>query len=60
MRKHEFYSTYSDAYEYNGNNEIQRIRKQYGRIVRRDWIVFDSSEDAMQYFNTKCGVSWLL
>ena len=55
MRKHEFYRTFSDAYEYHGNNEILRIRKQYGTIVRKDWIVFDSPKEAMEHFNTKCG-----
>jgi hypothetical protein len=55
MRKHELYSTDRDAYEYYGNNEILRIRKQYGTVVRKDWIVFDSPEKAMEYFNTKCG-----
>ena len=55
MRKHELYSTYTDAYEYHGNNEILRIRKQYGTIVRKDWIVFDSPEEAMEHFNNKCG-----
>ena len=55
MRKHELYSTYSDAYEYDGNNEILRIRKQYGMIVRRDWLIFNSPEEAMEHFKTKCG-----
>jgi len=55
MRKHELYATYSDAYEYYGNNEILRIRKQYGTVVRKDWIVFDSPEKAMKHFDTKCG-----
>jgi hypothetical protein len=55
MRKYELYSTYSDAFEYYGDNEILRIRKQYGMIVRRDWLVFDSPEEAMEHFNDKCG-----
>jgi hypothetical protein len=55
MRKYELYSNYSDAFEYYGNNEILRVRKQYGMIVRRDWLVFNSTEEAMEHFNTKCG-----
>jgi len=55
MRKYELYSAYSDAFEYHGDNEILRIRKQYGTTVRRDWLVFDSPEEAMEHFNTKCG-----
>jgi hypothetical protein len=55
MRKYEIYSTYSDFYEYYGNTEILRIRKQYGTIIRKDWIVFDSPDEAMDYFNSRCG-----
>jgi len=55
MRKYELYNKYSDAFEYYGNNEILRIREQYGIIVRKDWLVFNSPEEAMEYFNTKCG-----
>lgn len=55
MRKYELYSDYSDAFEYHGSNEILRIRKQYGTIVRKDWLVFDSPEKAMEHFNAKCG-----
>ena len=55
MRKHELYSTHNDFFEYYGNTEIMRIRKQNGTIVRRDWLIFDSVEEAMEYFNTECG-----
>ena len=55
MRKYEIYPTYRDLYEYHGSNEIIRIRKQYGKIIRKDWLVFNTPEEAMEYFNTKCG-----
>ena len=55
MRKYEHYRSYSDAFEYYGNTEILRVRKQYGMIVRRDWLVFNSPEEAMKHFKTKCG-----
>jgi len=55
MRKFEFYPAYSDVFEYIGNTEILRIRKQYGTTIRKDWLVFNSQDEAMDYFNTKCG-----
>ncbi len=55
MRKHELHPTYHDFFEYHGNTEIVRIRKQNGSIVRQDCLLFDSVEEAMEHFNTKCG-----
>jgi hypothetical protein len=42
-----------EAYEYHGNTAIERIRRQRGR-VRRDWIFFDSAEEAEAFFNDQC------
>lgn len=56
MKKSEFYSNYQDSFEYHGNTEIERIRKKAGKTIRRDWIVFDSVDEAMECFNTECGV----
>lgn len=55
MRKHELYTTYHDYFEYFGNTEIERIRKQAGKTVRRDWIIFNTVEEALEYFNGRCG-----
>ena len=55
MRKHELYPDYHDFFEYFGNTEIERIRMKSQKTVRRDWIVFDLIEEAMKYFNNKCG-----
>ena len=57
MRKHELYTDYHDHFEYFGNTEIERIRKQGEKTIRHDWIIFDSADDAMEYFNERCGVS---
>ena len=56
MRKYEFYSTYKDVFEYHGNTEILRIRKRDGTIIRKDWLVFNSPHEAMDHFNTRCGI----
>jgi len=55
MRKNELYTDYHDFYEYFGNTEIERIRKQGDKTIRHDWLIFDSADDAMEYFNNKCG-----
>ena len=55
MRKNELYAEYHDFYEYFGNTEIERIRKQGEKTIRHDWLIFDSTEEAMEYFNDKCG-----
>ena len=57
MRKYELYPTHHDFFEYFGNTEIVRIRKQNGTAVRKDWLMFDSVDEAMEFFNTECGES---
>lgn len=51
MTKQEIYSDYQDYFEYHGNTVIERTRKQRGITILRDWIVFDSVEEAVEYFN---------
>lgn len=55
MRKHEHYPDFMDLFEYYGTSEIVRIRKRNGRPVRQDWLIFESAEQALVYFNTRCG-----
>lgn len=55
MRKHELTTDYHDSFEYFGNTEIERIRRRAGQTLRRDWIIFDTVEEAMDFFNSKCG-----
>ena len=55
MRKYEHYSEYRDLFEYYGNNEIERIRIKNGRMIRRDWFVFESENDASAFFRERCG-----
>ena len=40
MRTQEIYTDYHDHYEYFGNTEIERIRKQGEKTIRHDWIIF--------------------
>ena len=40
-----------EFFEYHGNTMIERVRKQAGNKVSRDWILFDSVAEAAAYFN---------
>ncbi len=45
---------YHDHYEelvYDGHTMIERVRRFCGKRVRRDWLIFDSVEDAESFFN---------
>jgi hypothetical protein len=54
MTKHIFNPDYYECYEYHGNTTIERTRKQAGITIWRDWITFDTVEEATQYFNENC------
>lgn len=47
----QIYKTYKDILEYHGSTTVERIRKRGRRVIRRDWIEFDSVEDAQAYFD---------
>ena len=56
MTKHIFSPDYHDCYEYHGNTTIELTRKQGEITVWRDWITFDTVEEAALYFNEQCNV----
>jgi hypothetical protein len=51
MKKKRHHANFLDILEYFGNTEIKRIRKKGNDIIRRDWLIFDSIDEAMTYFN---------
>jgi hypothetical protein len=55
MRKYEMYPGYHDLFKYFGTTEIERIRIKGATAIRRDWIVFKTVDEALEYFNEKCG-----
>jgi hypothetical protein len=57
MTKQEIYHDYHDSFEYHGSTVIERTRNRSGTTIRRDWILFDSVEEAAEYFYTNCGES---
>jgi hypothetical protein len=48
------YPDYYDCYEYHGSTTIELTRKQNGTTIWRDWILFDTVEEATEYFNDTC------
>jgi len=56
MKKIEFYQNYQEKFEYHGNTAIERIRKRGRIVIARDWLLFDTVEDAAEYFNSSCGI----
>jgi hypothetical protein len=56
MTKHIFIQYHHEYFEYHGNTTVERIRKGTGNTISRDWIIFDSVEEAQDYFHNNCEV----
>jgi len=54
MRTQEISREYQDHFEYFGNTEIEPIRMQGEKVIRHDWIMFDTVDEAMEFFNDRC------
>ena len=44
---------YQEVFEYHGNTAIERTRLRNG-AVEREWIYFDSTEEAVEFFYEVC------
>ena len=55
MRKQEQHTDYHGHFEYFGNTEIERIRKQGEKTIRHDLIIFNTVDEAMDFSNHQCG-----
>ena len=53
MTHHCTYPEYEEYFEYHGNVAIERVRLRDGR-VERDWLYFDSAEEAVDFFSEAC------
>ena len=51
MNVYENHIDYQDHYEYHGNTTIEITRKSSGRVIMRDWILFDTIDEAQTFFN---------
>ena len=56
MTKVENYPFYQDFFEYHGGTTIERTRRSAGKTVDQDWLMFDTIEAALDYFNNCCGI----
>ena len=54
MTKYVSHSDYCDCYEYHGGTLIERIRQHSQGTIWRDWIMFDTIEEASEFFNDAC------
>jgi hypothetical protein len=44
-------SQVTESFEYHGNTSVEHIRRHGGVTILRDWIIFDSVEEAEAFFN---------
>ena len=51
MKKKRHHADIHSIIEYFGNTEVKITRKKGNDIVRWDWFIFDSVDEAMAYFN---------
>lgn len=42
---------FQEIFKYYGHTEVERIITQFGSTVRRDWLLFDTVEEANRFFN---------
>jgi len=53
MTRLDWASDFQNSYEYHGNTTIEVIKKQNGITIERDWLLFDSVEEAQDFFNAE-------
>jgi len=53
MTRHEFHQYYLDTYEYHGNTTVEITRIQNGITLSHDWMLFDTIEEAQEYFHDR-------
>ena len=44
---------FEEYFEYHGNVAIERVRRTEG-MIERDWLYFDSAEEAVAFFTEQC------
>jgi hypothetical protein len=45
-----------EYFEYHGSTTIERTRKTGGCTLLHDWILFNSVQEAQEYFYNECSV----
>lgn len=59
MTRHEDGEPYQDLFEYHGNTTVEHTRRLAGMTVRRDWLVFDTTAEALDFISTRCEGSYV-
>ena len=54
MTKHIFNHNFHELFEYHGNTTVERIKTLAGNTISREWIIFDTVEEAQDFFNNDC------
>ena len=54
MTRFESFPDYQCCYEYHGNTSVEITRTHEGMTVGRDWILFNSVEEAQEFFYEDC------
>jgi hypothetical protein len=45
-----YYSDYFENYEYHGNTAVEITLIKNGVTIKRDWVFFDSVQEAQDFF----------
>lgn len=50
MTLQNYYSDYHESFEYHGNTAVEVNLKKNGVTIKRDWIFFNSVQEAQDFF----------
>jgi hypothetical protein len=51
MERQTHYPDYKEAFEYHGSTTVEVTRQRGGRVIWKDWLLFDSVEEASTFYN---------
>ena len=51
MERQITYPDYKEAFEYHGSTTVEITRQRGGRVIWKDWLIFDSVEEASTFYN---------
>ena len=55
MMQHNVVPEDQSSYEYHGNTMIEMTRRQDGVTIEREWLLFDTVEEAQEFLNENAG-----
>jgi hypothetical protein len=50
MTLQNYYSDYHESFEYHGNTSVEVNLKKNGVTIKRDWLFFNSVQEAQDFF----------